>query len=154
MLTKEEYIKRCQSKHINEDGEPLYKYDKCEYNGVDGNHIKINCPIHGDFTLNPKSHLYYGAGCPICRSIKYNESNKHNIEQSIRNNGIKFIEKAKNHHSINDKPIYNYDKVKYINSYAKVIITCLVHGDFLQSPNSHLNGAGCPECASDRRKTR
>lgn len=49
---------------------------------------------------------------------------------------IIFIEKANKIH--NRK--YNYDKVKYINAKEKIIINCLKHGDFLQTPNNHLNG--------------
>ena len=28
----------------------------------------------------------------------------------------------------------------------KVIIICPIHGEFLQSPDGHLRGQGCPEC--------
>ena len=41
---------------------------------------------------------------------------------------------------------YNYDKVIYINSNTKIIITCPIHEDFNQVPNSHLSGNGCPNC--------
>ena len=41
---------------------------------------------------------------------------------------------------------YDYSKVIYINSCTKVIIICPVHGEFEQTPNSHLSGQGCPEC--------
>lgn len=53
-----------------------------------------------------------------------------------------FIEDAKKVHG--DK--YNYDKVLYINNKTKIIITCPEHGDFLQTPNKHLLGKGCPQC--------
>ena len=43
---------------------------------------------------------------------------------------------------------YDYSKVNYINNHTKVIITCRKHGDFEQTPNSHLNGRGCPKCKS------
>jgi hypothetical protein len=55
---------------------------------------------------------------------------------------IKFKEKAQNVHGNN----YNYDKVKYEKAIVKVIIICPKHGDFEQTPNSHLNGRGCPNC--------
>ena len=44
---------------------------------------------------------------------------------------------------------YSYENVKYVNWKTKVYITCLVegHGEFLQRPNDHLNGQGCPLCA-------
>lgn len=41
---------------------------------------------------------------------------------------------------------YTYDKFVYVNSRVKGIITCHIHGDFNQSPDSHLNGRGCPSC--------
>lgn len=53
-----------------------------------------------------------------------------------------FIEDARKVHGNK----YNYDKVKYENNKTKVIITCPEHGDFLQTPNKHLLGKGCPQC--------
>lgn len=44
---------------------------------------------------------------------------------------------------------YDYSKVKYVNNKSKVIIICKQHGEFKQSPNNHLQGDGCPECARE-----
>lgn len=44
---------------------------------------------------------------------------------------------------------YLYNKVKYINSITKVLITCSVHNDFLQEPKKHLKGHGCSKCTSN-----
>jgi len=41
---------------------------------------------------------------------------------------------------------YFYDKMVYIKSNIKVIITCPIHGDFEQSPNNHRAGSGCSAC--------
>ena len=41
---------------------------------------------------------------------------------------------------------YDYSKVNYINNETKVVITCSEHGDFEQTPHSHLQGSGCPIC--------
>lgn len=54
-----------------------------------------------------------------------------------------FIEDAKEKHG--DK--YSYEKTEYVNNHTKVCITCSKHGDFWQTPNSHLSGRGCPTCA-------
>jgi hypothetical protein len=35
-----------------------------------------------------------------------------------------------------------------INSNTKIVIICPKHGEFLQTPNSHLNGNGCPACVN------
>lgn len=56
-----------------------------------------------------------------------------------------FINKANIIH--NNK--YCYDKVNYISSHTKVIIVCLIHGEFEQKPNTHLNGHGCSKCSSE-----
>ena len=45
-----------------------------------------------------------------------------------------------------EHPEYTYEKAKYVNADTKVIVTCPIHGDFLQSPNHHLAGKGCPQC--------
>ena len=47
--------------------------------------------------------------------------------------------------------LYDYSKVEYINDSTKVIITCKVHGDFLQKPDHHLSNQGCPICAYQKR---
>lgn len=45
---------------------------------------------------------------------------------------------------------FDYSKTKYINSRCKVIITCPVHGDFIQNSAAHLRGQDCKKCFSDR----
>ena len=57
-----------------------------------------------------------------------------------------FIKDATNVHGSK----YDYSKVNYTNNHTKVIIICRKHGDFEQTPNSHLNGRGCPKCAMER----
>jgi hypothetical protein len=41
---------------------------------------------------------------------------------------------------------YGYDNVVYQGAYVKVSIKCDKHGDFEQTPGSHLSGSGCPRC--------
>lgn len=47
---------------------------------------------------------------------------------------------------------YNYDKCLYKGKYSKVIITCAIHGDFIQTANEHRHGANCPKCVIDNYK--
>ena len=61
-----------------------------------------------------------------------------------------FIKDARDVHG--DK--YDYSKVKYINAKTKVCIICPEHGEFLQTPNSHLSGNGCPKCANEANSER
>ena len=58
-----------------------------------------------------------------------------------------FISKAKKIHG--DK--YDYSKVEYINNCTKVCIICPKHGEFWQTPNTHLDGCGCKQCFSEKR---
>lgn len=41
---------------------------------------------------------------------------------------------------------YGYSKFDYINFATRSNILCKKHGLFLQNPNNHLSGKGCPKC--------
>lgn len=53
-----------------------------------------------------------------------------------------FIEKARSVHG--DR--YGYGRAVYVRNKDKVVITCKNHGDFEQTPDSHLSGRGCIKC--------
>lgn len=110
-----------------------YDYSKVDYKNSKTK-VVIICPIHGEFEQNPNSHLN-GYGCALC--------GLNTLSKTFSSNTEKFITKAKLVH--NNK--YNYDKVEYVNSKIKVLITCPTHGDFEQTPNNHLTGYGCQGCA-------
>lgn len=114
-----------------------YDYSKSIYKGIK-ELITITCPIHGDFEIPAGNHLHGGCGCKKCSNALKGQYKKLNTEQ--------FIEKANKVHN----NFYNYDKVEYILSNKKVIITCPIHGDFEQTPNHHLNGEGCPICKQSK----
>lgn len=128
-FTVEEFIEKAQIVHNNNG----YKYDKVNYiNNV--TKVTITCQEHGDFDQVPSSHLS-GKGCPQCGANKRGK---------LRSLGVvKFIAKVKAIH--ND--FYTYTKVVYLNNKTKVKITCPIHGDFEQTPKSHIRGRGCPCCA-------
>ena len=60
-----------------------------------------------------------------------------------------FIEKASFVHS--DK--FDYSQVQYKTTLDKIIIICKIHGQFLQAPNDHLKGSGCPSCSGNKKLT-
>lgn len=125
---KEEFITKARCIHNNR-----YNYDNVEY--VTGRtKVSINCPEHGEFLQNPYSHVYLKCGCPKCAVEARNKSLSSTVE--------KFIEKANAIHGVR----YNYTKVVYVNNSTRVVIICTEHGEFLQTPNSHLLGRGCPHC--------
>lgn len=130
-MSQSNFIEKARKVHGDK-----YDYTKVEYiNAM--TKVCIICPIHGEFWQIPSSHLR-GVGCTECA---YEENS---INQTYDTNT--FIELAKKVHQ--DK--YDYSKVKYIDSHTKVKIVCYKHGEFLQTPNSHLNGQGCPKCKSSR----
>jgi len=43
---------------------------------------------------------------------------------------------------------YNYSLANYINSTTNITIICPKHGQFQQTPHSHLQGKGCSKCAT------
>lgn len=61
-----------------------------------------------------------------------------------------FIEKGNKIHENK----YDYSKVEYKTTHDKVCIICPEHGEFWQTPHSHVSGkSGCPYCAINRKMT-
>ncbi len=59
---------------------------------------------------------------------------------------LEFIEKCMAVH----KNKYDYSLVQYTNQRTKIKIICKDHGQYEQTPYSHLRGMGCPMCANHR----
>lgn len=122
-----EFVKRAKLLHGTN-----YGYEKVVYVSST-TPVKIICPIHGEFEQKPADHLQ-GRRCPTCYKEFY-------INKPFTTE--EFIKRARQTHG--DK--YNYDKVNYVKSNKKVIITCPKHGDFEQMPNSHIHGYECRKCS-------
>lgn len=60
---------------------------------------------------------------------------------------IKFIQNS----IIIHKNKYDYSLVDYQRKDKKILITCPIHGNFLQTPDAHSRGQGCPSCAHQKR---
>lgn len=132
-LTTEEFITASNIVH-----KYYYNYTNTVYTNC-YTKVTITCPIHGDFEQIPSDHKT-GSGCPKCKSDK--QTKRQLITTDI------FIEKAKTVHG--DK--YDYSKVDYVHNKSKVTITCPIHGDFVQTPNSHLQKRGCQACTKAKNK--
>ena len=87
---------------------------------------------HNEFWQVPSSHIS-GTSCPKCTN--------HFMNQEI------FIKRA----SVIHHNKYDYSKVEYKAAKIKVFIICPEHGEFLQAPDGHVNGAGCPKCSGVHR---
>ena len=127
----DEFIEKAKSIHGDK-----YDYSKTIYKNTDTK-ICVIChekdvfgDEHGEFWVTPHAHIgSMKSGCPKC-SGKYRKTTEY------------FIKEA---NLIHDN-FYDYTKVEYINALTKVTIICPIHGDFLQTPNDHLQGKGCPVC--------
>ena len=125
--TKEKFLELAKQVHGDK-----YDYNKVNYiNYITP--ITIICPIHGEFEQVPKYHIS-GTGCPKCGREQANKSETLTKDE--------FVERANKIHFGK----YDYSKVDYINNSTKVCIICPEHGEFWQTPGSHLQGQGCPKC--------
>lgn len=87
-----------------------------------------------------------GSGCPKCNQLGFDQIDRGHAH---------FVESANKIH--NNK--YQYPE-NYAGSDIKIQIICSVishgkpHGLFMQTPNSHKSGHGCPKCASEQAESK
>jgi len=112
-----------------------YKYD---YSLVKykNNSTKVNiiCSEHGVFNVTPNSHISKRSGCMAC----YINKMRLGLDEFVRLSSL-----------VHDNK-YQYHLVNYLNSRTKVKIICPKHGEFTQSPHSHLKGHGCSSCNTSK----
>jgi hypothetical protein len=124
------FLDRSKSIHNN-----LYSYDLVNYvNAL--TKVEIICKTHGSFWQIPATHCR-GTGCPKCSKYSKKSINE-------------FKEKAIKIHN----NFYDYTKTDFSKIINKSIITCPIHGDFIQSLDKHINSKhGCPKCGGSQKKT-
>lgn len=128
-LTTAQFITKAREVHGGQ-----YSYSKTVYAH---NQVKvvIICPKHGAFEQTPAHHLQ-GMGCSKCGGSEKG-SHKKFITEAIAVHGNR----------------YDYSRFQYVNNKTKGIIICQLHGEFQQSPNSHISTKyGCPKCKHIRSK--
>ena len=129
ILTTEDWVNKAKNIH-----QSLYDYSNVNYINA-RTKVEIICRTHGPFWMTPNNHLgHYKQGCPTC-GIEFQANAQRDTTKS-------FIEKALKVH----KHKYSYSNTNYVQSSENITITCPEHGDFEQTPNSHLSGSGCSAC--------
>jgi len=114
------FIKKAKDKWGNK-----YDYSLVEYKN---NKTKVNILYNDEvYSQTPSGHLMYAP---------------ENIKLTSRKTTEQFVKEANEVHDYK----FDYSKSNYIKNQVKVIITCPIHGDFLQTPLSHLQGSGCLNC--------
>lgn len=129
-LTQEQFINKAKDKHNN-----YYDYSLVNYINATTK-VQIICPKHGMFEQQPNNHLF-GQRCIKCMGDNVRKARKFTKEQ--------WIEKFKEIHV--DR--YDYSQVQISEGSGtkyKIIIVCPHHGEFLQRPQAHSKGEGCPHC--------
>ena len=113
-----------------------YTYNNFIYSGAKEVSY-ITCPKHGDYLSHPNNHLN-GCGCKTCH--------KEERKFYLRSDTKTFIRKAMNKLGTTENI---YDKCVYENAKTKVKIKCDKHGYYEITPNDHLTGYGCKQCANE-----
>lgn len=125
------------------DSEWLEKFravhgDRYDYPSVQRIHsekrIDVVCKEHGVFSVLVRNHYYGKHGCPDCSDYGP-DSQQSVLRKFLRIHGDR----------------YDYSEVDYRGTKDKVTIICKSHGRFLQAPDSHIQGAGCPKCGIESR---
>ncbi|MDA0363351.1 MAG: hypothetical protein O3A70_02885 [Bacteroidetes bacterium] len=126
-LTTDEVIRRIRDTHGD-------KYDLSKIVYVNRRtKVEVICKTHGSFKTGIEQ-LERGQGCPRCGLISQGYKRRLSTEE--------FLSKCVEIHG--DR--YDYSEVDYHGMVNKVVFICSEHGRFEQTPSSHLNGSGCPEC--------
>lgn len=125
--TMEEFIKKAKTIYGNK-----YNYSKAEYKG-NKHKIRIICQIHGEWLVTPNNFLR-GSECPKCYGTPKLTTSE-------------FLENARKIHG--EK--YDYSKVVYDGTKKKIKIICSIHGEFLQSPASHLKAQAVPHVVGEKK---
>lgn len=131
MYNTEEFIRKAILVHGDK-----YDYSKVAYVNSTTK-VCIICPIHGEFWQRPAEHLR-GKGCIKCGQALCGQKQREKAKEI-------FVTRCKAIHG--EK--YTYDKVDYVDSHTKIIVTCKKHGDFETLPYRILNGCGCKMCKSE-----
>ncbi len=121
-LTPEQALERFHDAHKDDD---QYDYSEVAYVNY-SKKVRILCCWHGAFMITP-SDFIEGKGCKHCAIERKSKKFSKGLE--------KFIEEGIDRYE--DR--FTYEKTKYVNAKAKMIITCRLHGDFQTTADKFLN---------------
>jgi hypothetical protein len=120
-------------------GENRFNYSKAIFVDMK-TRLTLICNKGHEFNAVPEIHLREksAGGCTECAKTLSKERMTYTQEQWI---GL-----ATDKHN----NFYDYSKVVYISSQKNIKIICPKHGEFEQTPASHLGGTGCRLCGIER----
>ena len=101
------------------------------YTGIDDNYIYYTCSKHGPIK-QAKAHHLSGRGCKRCGQL-------HGKKRLVLSKVVD------NLHSIHHNK-YTYHELIHDSEDVKILYSCPVHGEVLQSYQNHRKGKACPTC--------
>ena len=126
-----------KNKELNEVIEKCIEIhgDKYDYSLIESPILskkqKIKCKNCGRiFEIDLGSHIHNKRGCKFCSHRSYVYTTDEFKERAYKVHGDK----------------YDYSKSECKGVDDKVCIICPIHGEFWQTPHSHMSGVGCPKC--------
>ncbi len=132
--TFEDFVNKARIVHGD-----LYDYSMVNYKNTNTKVLIVD-PEYGEFWQTPNSHIQ-GNGNP-----------KRGVE-STRKAQTKTLEQFLHEIKLIHGGLYDYSKVEYTGALNKIRIICPKHGEFLQTPDSHRRGSGCPKCVGKNKTT-
>jgi hypothetical protein len=130
-ITQADYLFRVNQIHGTTYDHSLIRFERMH------DKIVVICRDHGQFTPTAVNYLA-GRGCPDCG---HSSASAKRTPKLVLETG-EVLARFRGIHG----NYYDYTKVVYRHSNHHVEIVCRQHGSFLQTPNSHRVGKGCPEC--------
>ena len=95
----------------------------------------IVCSKHGPFLQTPGMHAA-GNGCPACAEDSRGSHSRLGDEA--------WLTRFRQVHG--DR--YDYSETVNVRTTENISISCTEHGPFMQRPQAHAKGAGCPRCCA------
>jgi hypothetical protein len=128
-LTSEEFTSKAMAKHNGK-----YLYTRAVY--VNSHTpLTVTCPIHGDFTILPNSHLSVGSGCQVCSK---------EAPSPLKKTTACFIEEAKAVHG----NTFDYTLSKYDGALSPItVIHKLCGREWVTTPTVILRAKTCNQCS-------
>lgn len=124
-LTSTEFIRRAREVHGD-----LYDYSKVEYTNMHTKVLIID-RTYGEFWQRPYSHLQgHGNKDRGVKKSVASDRRRVTVEE--------FIERSRAVHG----DLYDYSKVDFTNTQTPVVIIDPKYGEFLQTPELHMQGSG------------
>lgn len=127
---EQEYKQKATAKHGNR-----FDYTNIKYSPT-AKYVTVCCTQHGELRVDKNEHLSLeDGGCEYCEGVAE----------------INQLEKFKSSALRKFGNLFNYDAIKPSDISGKIVVKCMLHGDFKTTARSHLryDNGGCEFCRKE-----